>query len=112
MKMLTVAVFLAASSALGWAQTASFEAQQTRPDPRQPVEAERKGPPMDGKPVPTGIIYMMSKDGLQVINPAAPMRYGVGREVLSETTTPQAIPGTVNDDPKPLGGIRFFGWLF
>ncbi len=67
---------------------------------------------MDGKPVPTGIIYMMSKDGLQIINPAAPMRYGVGREVLSETTTPKAIPGTVTDDPKPLGGIRFFGWLF
>lgn len=106
------ASLLIAVPVVTWAQPASFEAQQARPDPRQPVETERVAPPMDGKPIPTGIIYMMSKDGLQVINPAAPMRDGVGRQVLSETITPRQIPGTVPEDPKPLGGIRFFGFLF
>jgi hypothetical protein len=106
-------LLLIAPVAGAYAQDSGFRAERlSKPLEIKQTEAVRPAPPMDGKPVPTGVIYQMSKDGLQVINPGAPASYGSGKQSVDEAVYPGQIPGTVPDDPKPHGGIKLFGWLF
>lgn len=82
--------------------------------PGTPIE-EQKGqtPENQLRPQPTGVIYMMSKKGLEVINPLAPKSMGKGETVLTEENrTYDSTHQTANKDKKSFGGIRLFGWAF
>lgn len=73
-----------------------------KPDPNAPLP----------KPQGTGVIYMMSEHGLQVINPAAPASLGKGEKTLTQNIAREGRLGDENEDRKPFGGIVLVGLSF
>jgi hypothetical protein len=73
-----------------------------KPDPNAPYP----------KPKGTGVIYMMSEHGLQVINPAAPAHLGKGEKTLTQNIAREGRQGDENEDRKPFGGIVLVGLSF
>lgn len=61
-------------------------------------------------PVPTGVFYMMSQDGLEVINPFAATSLGTGEFEFKEPIIP--ISRLTADPLKSSGGICLFGLDF
>ena len=64
------------------------------------------------KPRPTGVIYIMSSAGLQVINPLAPESVGRAESVVAASTSVTTRQADAVEDHKPFGGIHLFGWEF
>jgi hypothetical protein len=65
------------------------------------------------QPQPAGAIYIMSEEGLQIINPAAPPRLGYEAQLKNNAKMFQGA----NLHNKPLDGrnyrgIVLFGWFF
>lgn len=80
--------------------------------PGTPIEEQKGQTPQNQlRPYPTGVIYMMSKKGLEVINPAAPKSMGMGQTVLAQPPSHTTQQEAVNNK-KSFGGIRLFGWAF
>lgn len=77
------------------------------------VTTKKEGTAEPLKAKGTGIVYMMSKDGFQVINPAAPASVGSGKQ----NVTPQlfaygATPSETSNGYSlgyPYGGINIIG---
>lgn len=63
------------------------------------------------KPKATGVIFMISERGLEVISPSASYDLGVGQTTL---TMPFLHEEKLNEEEerKQFGGIKLFGWLF
>jgi hypothetical protein len=111
MKTAALALVLLATAPLAsQAQNASdFSA------PGQPREVRELRP---GKPEElrgakaSGVIVMMSENGLQVISPFAPASMGLGKKTLTQNIAREGRIGDENHDRKPFGGIQLIGFEF
>lgn len=81
--------------------------------PVTPMEEKSGGTPEHQlRPIPTGVIYMMSKRGFEVISPVAPAALGKGETVLTQDIRPEPVSRSEAGDKKDFGGIRLFGVAF
>ena len=110
-RCLILALLLAVTPA--FAQDANkLEAQLTNDRAKQNPALQEKIPKAQGRVVPVGTVYMMSKNGLQVINPVAPRKYGSGAQNITANINAENPRDLTQDDPKPFGGLILFGWAF
>lgn len=110
-RCLILALILAVAPA--FAQDNKLDAELIKDRKTQNEALQKKIPKAgEGRVVPIGTVYMMSKDGFQVINPLAPAKYGSGAQNVTQNIYPDKTPGLANEYVNPLGGIILFGWAF
>ena len=110
MKSASLALVLLALSPLGLLA-------QNSPDFSAPGQREvreiQPGKPDDLKGIkPSGVIVMMSENGLQVISPFAPASMGIGKKTLTQNVAREGRIGDETHDRKPFGGIQLIGFEF
>lgn len=110
MKTILVACGLVVVSVLS-VPAQSFEATTPGSQPVRPGTV-RTPDEIRLKPRPTGVIYIMSSAGLQVINPLAPASVGQAEAVVATSTSHNPRQADAVEDHKPFGGIHLFGWEF
>ena len=80
----------------------------------QPKGSDVSVPLKPFDPVPTGALEGIYRNGLIMISPLAPARYGYGTQYLSKYPADSkyfSLTTGANTDP-PYGGIELIGWDF
>jgi|GEM_PF-1320840 len=108
---LILALILAVSPAFAQ-DSARLESQLIKNRANQNPALVQKIPKAQGKTVPVGVVYMMSKNGFQTINPMAAPQYGSGAQNITANINAENPRDRHQDDPKPFGGLILFGWAF
>jgi hypothetical protein len=93
-----------------WAQDFQSSRQSSGSQAQKNTGQAKPGQPLP--PKASGVIIMMSEQGLQVINPLAPKELGVGKKLLTQGYTANPTQAGLNEDPKPFGGINIIGFEF
>jgi hypothetical protein len=112
MKWIALFVFVSVAGSV-LAQEGQFQATQKKVDVIQKRPAVAAGEKL--QPKGSGVVFMMSEKGLEVLNPLAPKELGRGEKNLTpniRSTGPAHTPDLAQEDKRPYGGIVLVGLDF